>query len=90
MTHADQRPTPIYPQRRCPCRLETHEPRPTNPITPPSSSTSISSTTLRRKIGFILQWRLGFEVLIDEPWRGGAQIVKLRETEATGKERRGK
>ena len=46
--------------------------------------------TLRSRRGFIVQWHLGFEVLADEPGRGGAQTVKLRETKTMGKDRRGK
>ena len=65
-------------------------PDPQNQITLLLSSTSISAAKLRRRRGFIVQWRLGFEVLTDEPWRGGAQTVKLRETKTMGKNRRGK
>ena len=61
-----------------------------NQITPPSSSASKSAVTLWRQKASIIQWCLGFEVLTNEPWKGGAQIVKSREIEATGKERRGK
>ena len=93
-------PTPISPQRRCPRRSETHEPRPTNlepqnQITPLLSSSSISTATLRRQSGFRVQWRLGFEAwsmnlrrVELKPWNREKQKLREREKRKVRRKKR--